>query len=91
MLNFKKGYLSIKQQIENLFRKKGRKKRTEEKANFEFWVIKEEEELIIPSTSTSSRSSYSSCSSTEYEKKTTIHTKLNLKRKKMLLYIFLSF
>jgi hypothetical protein len=87
MLNFRKGSLSIKQQIENIFKRRGRKNGTAEKANFDFWNMKDEQELLIPSTSSSSRSSYSSCSSMSYEKKIRIHPAL--KSQKMLLYILI--
>ena len=87
MLNFRKGSLSIKQQIENIFKRKGRKNGTAEKANFDFWNMKDEQELLISSTSSSSRSSYSSCSSMSHEKKITIHPAL--KSQKMLLYILI--
>ena len=82
---------SIRQQIGNIFKRKGRKNGRPENANFDFRILKEQEELLMPSTSSSTRSSYYSCASLPYQMKAKIYEKQNLnsgvKTVKIFLYI----
>ena len=91
MWGFRKSSLPIRQQIGNIFKRKGRKNGRTENANFDFWIVKDEEDLLISATSSSATSSYYSSASLPHQKKEKIYEKQNInsgvKTVKIFLYI----